>query len=451
MLKEKINSIIEENKPAMLELLGKLVAVPSVAEHIEGSEYPYGKPCAEALDIMIKAADEMGFAVRNYEYRAGAADWSAEMGAPELGILSHLDVVPVMAENWTSDPFTMIERDGNLYGRGTIDNKGPAVAALYALYAVRKAGVKLNKNVRLLFGCDEESGSSDIAYYLTQDKMPPMVFTPDGNYPVIHIEKGMIRFCFRKNISDPIISMNAGTVPNAVPAAAQALLKADSAALSENGKLSVTSNSEGVTASYTGLAAHASTPEAGDNAITALMAALGENEAFADCKAISMLFPHGCTGGEGLGIAKEDKDSGRLTCVLSMMSVEDGKLCGTVDIRYPVNITKEEILETMQARFSEYGFDMEVLLMNDPHCVPEESEFVQTLLSVYEEETGDKGYCIAIGGGTYVHEIEGGVAFGAELPGWDYHMHGDDEFFPIDQLMMTARMIAAAIVKLCSE
>ncbi len=447
----KINAIIEQSKPQMLETLRQLVAVPSVAQHPSSDEFPYGKPCADALDIVMNTAESMGFAVKNYDYRAGTADWSSDMNAPELGILSHLDVVPVIAENWTSDPFTMTEREGCLYGRGTIDNKGPAVAALYAMNAVKKAGVKLSKNVRLLFGCDEESGSSDIAYYLTKDKMPPMVFTPDGNYPVIHIEKGMIRLTVNKKTSDPIVSMKAGTVPNAVPASAEIVVEGDMAVSCDNVKAHVNTVSEGVQISCTGLAAHASTPEAGDNAITALMAILSENSAFADCKALSELFPHGCTGGEGLGIAHEDEKSGRLTCVLSMMSVDNGELLGTIDIRYPVSVTKEEILSTMTERFDKYGFNLNVLMMNDPHCVPEESEFVQTLLSVYEEETGDKGYCIAIGGGTYVHEIEGGVAFGAELPGWDYHMHGDDEFFPIDQFMMTARMIAAAIVKLCAE
>ncbi|MBQ8687256.1 MAG: Sapep family Mn(2+)-dependent dipeptidase [Ruminococcus sp.] len=431
MLQTKVNQIIEENKAEMLETLRKLIAFPSVATHIPGDNPPYGAACAKALDLVLETAENMGFAVRNYEYRAGAADWSADMDAPELGILSHLDVVPVMAENWTSDPFTMVERDGCLYGRGTIDNKGPAVAALYAMHAIRKAGIPLKKNVRLLFGCDEENGGSDIVYYLTQDKMPPMVFTPDGNYPVIHIEKGMIRLTFTKKTSDPILSMEAGTAPNAVPAAAEATL------------------CSGEKASFTGLAAHASTPESGNNAITGLLTALSEDAAFADCKAITELFPHGCTGGEGLGIAHEDEKSGRLTCICSMMHIQDGEITGTVDIRYPVSVTKEALLEKLEARFAQFGFTMNPLLMNDPHCVPEESDFVQTLLSVYEEETGDKGYCIAIGGGTYVHEIEGGVAFGAELPGWDYHMHGDDEFFPIDQLMMTTRMIAAAILKLC--
>lgn len=429
----KINAIIEESKPQMLDTLRRLIACPSIAQHPSQDEYPYGKPCADALDVALDTAKEIGFAVRNYDYRAGSVDFSSEMEAPELGILSHLDVVPVMAENWSSDPFIMEMRDGCLYGRGAIDNKGPSVAALYAMNAVKKAGVSLKKNVRILFGCDEENGSSDIEYYLSKDKMPPMVFTPDANYPIIHIEKGMIRFTFGKNTSDPILSMKAGTAPNAVPASAEAV------------------TADGKNWSYTGLAAHASTPEAGNNAITGLMKLLTENDAFSDCKAVTELFPHGCTGGEGLGIAREDEKSGRLTCVLSMMEVSDGSLLGTVDIRYPVSMTKEEILETITERMNRYGFTVNVLMMNDPHCVPEESEFVQSLLSVYEEETGEKGYCIAIGGGTYVHEIEGGVAFGAELPGWDYHMHGDDEFFPIDQFMMTARMIAAAIVKLCAE
>lgn len=431
MVLSKVNEIIEKNKVAMLETLSKLIAVPSVAEHGSEGEYPYGRNCADALDIMLSTAEKMGFAVRNYEYHAGTADWSESMSEPELGILSHLDVVPAISENWTSDPFTMKIHDGNIYGRGAIDNKGPAAAALYALYSIKEAGVVLNKNVRLLFGCDEESGSSDIEYYLTQDKMPSMVFTPDGSYPIINIEKGMIRFSFAKNTSDPVDSMNAGTVPNAVPAEAKAVL------------------SDGSCMEYTGLAAHASTPEAGENAITGLLALLAEKEGYGDCAALSQLFPHGCTGGEGFGIEASDEESGRLTCVLSMMKAEKGKLTCTVDIRYPVCCTKEKILGKIRTLFGRYGFEMNVLIANDPHKVPEDSHFVRTLMSVYEEETGEKGRCTAIGGGTYVHDIEGGVAFGAEMPGYDYHMHGDDEYYPVEHLMMTTRMIAAAIIKLC--
>ena len=449
MANSPLNQIIEKNKADMLETLKKLIAIPSVASSQPEGCYPYGKNCAKALDLMLETAKSMGFAVRNYEYHAGTADWCGDMDAPELGILSHLDVVPVIPENWTSDPFTMVQRDGCLFGRGAIDDKGPAVAALYALHAIRESGIPLKKNVRLLFGCNEENGSSDIAYYLTQDQMPPMVFTPDGSYPVIHIEKGMMRLTFRKKTTDPILSMEAGTAPNAVPAAAQAILPLDSVVSCSHANLRVAAETDGCHVIYTGMAAHASTPETGDNAITGLLTALAEHKAYTNCKALTELFPHGCTDGSGFGIAHSDEKSGSLTCICSMMSIQNGEITGTMDIRYPVSVTKEALLKSIQERFAQYGFICTPIILSNPHCVPEESPFVQTLLSVYEEETGEKGYCIAIGGGTYVHELEGGVAFGAELPGWDYHMHGDDEFLPVDQLMMTTRMIAAAIIRLC--
>jgi succinyl-diaminopimelate desuccinylase len=448
---DRVNQIIEDNQEMMLQTLRRLIAVPSIATPQPEDGFPYGKPCAQALDLMLETAETMGFSVRNYDYHVGTADFGASDAAPALGILSHLDVVPVMPENWHSDPFILTEQDGCLFGRGVIDDKGPSVAALYALYAVKEAGIPLKQNVRLLMGCNEENGSTDIAYYLTQDQMPPMVFTPDGSYPVIHIEKGMLRLRFQKRISDPIKTLKAGTAPNAVPAVAEALLP--SGGILSHGALpiAVTEDSEGCHVIYTGLAAHASTPETGDNAITGLLTALAAQDGFADCGAFVRLFPHGCTDGSGLGIAGADAESGALTCICSMMEITDGMMEGTVDIRYPVCFTKEALLEKVQARFAEAGFSCVPLIVSDPHCVPESSPFVQTLLSVYEAETGEKGHCIAIGGGTYVHDIPGGVAFGAEFPNWDYHMHGDDERMPIQHLMQVTRMIAAAIVRTCSK
>lgn len=428
---KRLNEIIENSIPLMIETLRSLISIESIAEHKAESRYPYGAECAKALDLMLQTAQELGFDVKNYDYHAGTADWDKSLGEPELGILCHLDVVPATSENWSCHPFTMVVRDGCIYGRGAIDNKGPAVAVLYAMNAIKNAGISLKKNVRFFFGCDEESGSSDIDYYLTKDKMPPMVFTPDGSYPVIHIEKGMIRFRFSKKAQTEVVSMNAGTAPNAVPANAKAYLS--------NGRYEL----------YNGEAAHASTPETGDNAITGLMKMLSEKEGYSVAKDLSELFPHGCTGGEGLGIACEDEESGRLTCVLSMMSVKQGVITCTADIRYPLCTTKEHITEKIKERLAEYGFDMEILLETDSHKTAADSEFVQTLLSVYEDETGEKGKCIAIGGGTYVHNIQGGVAFGAEMPGFDYRMHGDDEYVPIEHLMSATRMIANAIVRIC--
>lgn len=448
MLPEIVRQKIEENKPAMLKTLQELIAFPSVATAAPENGYPYGTACANALDYMLNAAKACGLHTGNLEYHVGTADTAAEQ-PPYLGILSHLDVVPVMEENWSTPPFEAVIKDDCIFGRGAIDDKGPAVAALYAVKAICDAGISLKKPVRLLFGCNEENGSSDLEYYFAHDTMPPLVFTPDGSYPLIHIEKGLLRILFQKQTADPIVSLQAGSAPNAVPAKADctiALVHLPET-LPEGCTAETTANTAAIT--WNGLAAHASTPETGNNAITAMLQTLAANPAFADCAALSKAFPHGCTDGSGFGVACADEDSGALTCVCTQMQVQDGVLTGTIDIRYPICTTKEAVVKQVQDGLHAAGFDSNAVIQTDPHAVSKDSPFVQTLLRVYEEETGEKGECIAIGGGTYVHDIEGGVAFGAEFPGWDYHMHGDDEFIPISHLMQDVRMMAAAILEIC--
>lgn len=445
MLPESVKNKIHANQPAMLKTLSKLISIPSVASPQPENGFPYGKPCAEALDMMLDELDQLGMSCKNYDYHMGAADWDISL-PPHLGILCHLDVVPAVASNWNSNPFTAVIRNGCVYGRGAIDDKGPAVSVLYALRAIRESGISLRKNVRFLLGCNEENGSTDLTYYLQKDAMPPQVFTPDGSYPLIHLEKGMLRLEFFKKTSDPIVSFTAGTAPNAVPADA-------SVCLSDGVKMPKPASTEMICDNqkyaYKGIAAHASTPESGDNAITGLLAFLAKHPAFTDCKALSNLFPHSCIDGSGLGIACADTESGALTCICSMMHVQDSKLFGCVDIRFPISTTKEAVLKQVQDAFQSYGFTCRALIQSDPHHTPKDTPLVQDLLTVYEAQTGTAGSCIAIGGGTYVHDIPGGVAFGMEYPGWDYHMHGDNEFLPLDQLLQNTEMMAAAIIQIC--
>lgn len=445
MLPKAVCNRIHTNHADAVETLSRLIGFPSVAAPQPQDGYPYGKPAADALDFMLHQLEELGMTCTNYEYHMGAADWDASL-PQHLGILCHLDVVPAVPSNWKSDPFTAEIRDGRIYGRGAIDDKGPAVAVLYALRAIRESGIPLRKNVRFLLGCNEENGSTDLEYYMARHAMPPQVFTPDGSYPIIHLEKGMLRLQFTKATADPIARFSAGTAPNAVPADAAVSLSAAFCGTAEQGSQITRQGNE---LAYKGIAAHASTPESGDNAITGLLTYLGSDSAFADCKALAQLFPHGCTDGSGLGIACADTESGALTCICSMLHVENGTLTGCVDIRFPVCTTKETVLEQVQAAFAAKGFQCEALIQSDPHHTPKDSPFVQDLLAVYEEQTGTPGECIAIGGGTYVHDIPGGVAFGMEYPGWDYHMHGDDEFLPLEQLEENTRMMAAAILRIC--
>lgn len=445
MLPASILTRIQANQDAMLQTLAHLISIPSVASHKPQNDLPYGKPCAQALSFMLSELERLDMTCTNYDFHMGAADWDTSL-PPHLGILCHLDVVPAVPSNWKSDPFTAVLRDGRIYGRGAIDDKGPAVAVLYALRAIREAGIPLRHNVRFLLGCNEENGSTDLEYYLQKDTMPPQVFTPDGSYPLIHLEKGMLRLQFQKQTNDPIVQFEAGTAPNAIPARAKAVLPSNmTLPHPDSPELSCTSN----TITYIGTAAHASTPESGNNAITGLLAYLSAHPSFSDCRALSSLFPHGCTDGSGLDIACCDEESGALTCVCSMLHIQNHSIQGCVDIRFPISATKEQILSEVQRTFAAYGFSCDPLIQSNPHHTPKDTPLVQNLLTVYEEQTGKSGECIAIGGGTYVHDIPGGVAFGMEYPGWDYHMHGDNEFLPVDQLMQNTAIMAAAILQIC--
>lgn len=449
----KIFSCIDDRKEDMINDLARLIKIPSVMGEAEANA-PFGKfpaaALAEALDI-CKAA---GFSVKNIGNYIGTADFYPAEKIPELGILVHLDVVPA-GGGWTSDPFALSRRDGKLFGRGAIDDKGPAIAALYALKAVKESGTPLSKNVRLIFGTNEENGSKDLEKYRAVEALPEMLFTPDGSYPVINTEKGMIRIKYTAEVSEKIISAAGGNAVNAVPEYAEAVLDFPAieiekyAEKSEGVKISAEAFEGKIKITARGKGAHASTPEGGKNAVTALLAAISEITGDKAFTALWSMFPYGETDGFSAGIKCSDEISGGLTTVLSVLNIQDGKLEAWQDIRFPAEKTSGEILEMLKKAAGKHGIEFTVEMVSEPHHVPEESEFVQTLLDVYEEFTGEKGYCVAIGGGTYVHETAGGVAFGAEFPNEENNMHGADEFITEESLVKNAKIFAAAIVRLC--
>ena len=428
----EIRKYLEEHKQEMIDLLAELVAIPSIQGKAEEGA-PFGKEPARALKVMLKKCEEAGFYVDNVENYAGSADIN-DVPA-QLAVLTHLDVVPV-GTGWTTDPFVLrYEADTDkLVGRGAIDDKGPAVAAFFAAKALKDLGIPLKKGVRLIFGTNEENGSADLAYYRKKRELPPMVFTPDGEYPVINAEQGMLRVYFSSDfVGDEIFEIQAGTVINAVPQFCTVTMEND--------------KGESVEAVYEGISAHASTPEKGENAITQFLDSYcGENMLI---NSLAELFRHGEFNGKSCGLGFRDDISGDMTCVFSMLNTENGRLYGGIDIRFPLDRKKAEISDIICEKLREAGFDIDSCEGVEPHCTNENSEFVQGLLRVYERVTGDKGRCIAIGGGTYVHEIEGGVAFGAEFPNEDGRMHSPDEFITSTNLLKNAEIMAEAMVELC--
>jgi len=416
----QIRQYLESHIDDMTALLRELVAVPSVQGDAEEG-FPFGREPARALEIMLRECRKAGFDVENVENYAGSADINSLEA--QLAVLTHLDVVPA-GDGWSSPPFELTQVGDKLVGRGTIDDKGPAVAAFFAAKAVKELGIPLKKGVRLIFGTNEENGSADLAYYRSKRTLPPMVFTPDGEYPVINAEKGMLRVCFSAKYSG--IPVRGGTVINAVPA--------------------VCSDDAN---DYFGKSAHASTPEKGENAITKFLDIQGNLHPLLNN--LSELFPHGEFNGRSCGLGFRDDISGDMTCVLSMLNARDGRLCGGIDIRFPLDRTKAEISGIICEKLRSAGFEIDSCEGVEPHCTDENSTFVQALLKTYERVTGKNGRCIAIGGGTYVHEIEGGVAFGAEFPGEDGHMHSPDEFITVGNLLKNAEIMAEAIAEICGQ
>lgn len=473
-MNEKICEFVDSHKDEMVRDLAELVAIPSVAGDAERGA-PFG---AEAKRALLKA-EELCRGMGLKTQLIGDAVLCADLGEqPELGILAHLDVVAAQSENWSSDPFTLTDRDGVLFGRGAIDDKGPAVAALWAVNAVKSLGIPLKKGVRLIFGTDEENGSKDLEIYKQYEKFPPKVFTPDGAFPVINVEKGMLSVRFNGNTGGNYMEFRGGNIPNAVPDKAKTIMRkitADRvrAAIPEESeaKFTVSERGDNVFISCDGTAAHASTPENGVNAVTALLSLMNRLTDEPGLKGIEKLFPFGETDGAALGLKCADA-SGALTCVLSTLAIMPSGECeGTVDIRFPTCMDLQTVKDKVCGVLESHRLKCEVVIGNEPHVVPEDSEFVKQLLSVYESVEGEKGRCIAIGGGTYVHNIEGGVAFGAERhntdvvkpspkPGTDagqpsdggdtdYHMHGANEFITTDELCKDAVLFAHAIVEIC--
>lgn len=455
----EIKQYLEKNLENMKSDLARLIAIPSVSGEKEGN-YPFGRECGKALDEFLKIAEENGFVAANYDYYAGSADMYGDDIFPnkqaELGILAHLDVVPVNENNWTVPPFKMTEKEGKLYGRGTIDDKGPLIAALYAVKAVKEYcaqnNQKLKGNVRIIVGCSEETGSEkDIEEYMKKAPMPPKVFTPDADFPIITTEKGMIRFTFGGKIQTGLIqSIKGGTVVNAVPDSVTAVLKGR-VPLPQNEYISAKFENNNTVITCKGKSAHASTPEQGKNAFTRLLSYMIPLEDLTEgdralINGLLKLFPRDETDAKALGLRQTDK-SGSTTCVFSIIDFENNSLTAKADMRFPVSLTKSQCIDKIKSSVEKAGFEFIEEMGSQPHCTDEESDFVKALLKAYSRVTGNEPYCKAIGGGTYVHNIEGGVAFGMVKDNQDNHMHGDDEWVSEMDLLEAAEIYANAVLE----
>ena len=453
----KLNAIIESMHDEMIDTLQKWIRVPSAkGEAAPGA--PFGKEVRSMLDMALADCEQMGFKTQNFDGYIAHADLGEGSDEDALAILAHLDVVPE-GDGWKYPPYGAVIENGRMYGRGTSDDKGPAVAALYAMKAVKDAGIPLRRKVRLILGCDEESGWEDIAHYNKVATMPRMGFSPDASYPIINIEKGICRLELHGVLSNEglqVIAFNNGERPNVIPGRASALVVGDAATVAQAEvaakKLDIPAEvqltDKGVSITVTGISGHAAYPETARNANGEMLLLLRELGVQGDLRLLADKIGLDYKG-EGLEISVSDGISGYLTCNLGIIRAGEGGVYATLDIRYPVMTNPDMIIKNGSASLP--GMRVEAMEVKEPHHVPAGSELVQNLLDAYHEVTGYERKCLYTGGGTYARSLQEGVAFGASFPQDEDLAHQANEYADIEGLYKNIKIFALAIVKLAGK
>lgn len=400
----------------------------SLAEPAQGM--PFGEGAARCLEHFLSLAESMGFQTNNYDNYAGEVIFGG--GKEEFAVLCHLDVVPAGA-GWTKDPFGGTVEDGKIWGRGATDDKGPAIACLYCLKALKDEGFEPKKKIKLIVGCNEECGWKCIEHYNKVAHMPEEGFSPDADFPVIYAEKGILHARFHFPVADaPFLFFEGGERANMVCDCCTSTPR--TRRRKKEAQLGLERTRNKLTAH--GKSAHGSTPEQGVNAILPMLEYYNENKDVQ--RAIDCLF------NDVYGLKTMHDETGYLTLSPNVVKLRRGFLTFLCDIRYPATYT----LKDMYAALDKFGVKYETVSHQAPLMNEKDGKLVSTLLSVYEEYTGKKAEPIAIGGGTYARALKRGAAFGPELEGDEVTIHQANEYITVERVEMMLEIYKKALEKL---
>lgn len=460
-------NLIENMKDEIINKTQELIQIKSVETKAKPN-MPFGEGVNEALEYTLKLCEELGFKTKNVDGYAGHADLGE--GDEMIGILVHLDVVPEGdLKKWIFPPYSATIKNNRIYGRGAIDDKGPTIAAIYAMKALKDSGVLLKKKIRIIFGTDEESGWECMRYYLKKEKAPQIAFTPDANFPVIYGEKGIITLKLKQefNISSTsninIKYIKGGELSNIVPNYCEALLyiknepssiyeECLSLITKENYSIDLDLDNNNLYLKSHGVSAHAMEPQKGKNAISQLMKVLKvlnlesiQMSSFIDFYNNKI---NTQTNGEALNCQMNDKDSGELTLNVGIIDFDENKAELTLNIRYPVTKKDTIVIDKINANLINSNIKMKIINNMPPLYMPKDSKLVQTLTRVYKKMTNDDTQAQTFGGGTYARALDNAVAFGPIFPDQANLAHKADEYIEIDNLMKNTQIMAQAIYEL---
>ncbi len=435
--------ILDSQFDQMVSTLQKVISFNTEKAAPAGNA-PFGEEIASCLHYVLNLAESFGLSSYNCDNYAGHADFKGT-GNEVLGILGHLDVVPSKASEWIYPPYSGEIHDGKLYGRGTMDDKGPMIACLFAMKALKDAGFVPSKTVRLIFGCDEESGMQCVEHYFKKMPFPTVSFSPDGDFPVINREKGIYQFDIVCGKLPKNVTITAGERANVVPSLCQATVGKE--IVSNYNNVSATINNGTTTLTAIGKAAHGSTPDEGINATHAILHLLAAT--YPENETLQFLSNKVCdTTGKAWGIDLHDEASGNLTCNLGVLrTAADGTLTATVDIRFPVSYNCA-YMNSVLCKCTPSEFSIVEKHVSDPLFVPSDSALVTTLMSVYNETLRCKSEPLAIGGGTYSRCLPNCVAFGPLFPNEEQTIHMPNECIDLKNLRLMAELYLEAIYRL---
>lgn len=459
---------IETMRDDIIKTTQELVRIKSVKDKpFPGA--PFGEGIKRCLDKTIDICNSFGFKTKNVDGYAGYAEYGE--GEEMVGVLVHLDVVPE-GEGWQYDPYEAKIVDGKIIGRGVNDNKGPAVASIYALKAIKDANIELNKKIRIIFGCDEESNWDCMKYYFQNEEHPAYGFSPDGAFPIINSEKGILNLQLIKDFSKDLDVETEGVVVEYIRGGTRANVVPDYCECKIIGhnyyefikdicskldakydfKFSLDKMKDGVIIKSFGLSTHGSNPENGKNAISQMLLLLNKLPLVSSDKTdyIKFIFEHiGMDfDGSSFGIKMEDNVSGKLSLNLGVININDQKGIIDIDIRYPVTKDGDNICSIIKEKSKNIGIYMVIVKDKKPLYVEENNPLVKKLSKAYEKVTGHKAKLLSISGGTYARAINNGVAFGPVFPDKIDSAHENDEFYEIEDLILSAKIYAQAMLEL---
>lgn len=454
MFDEKIDEIKDE----MIDTLKDLISYPSVSEETDNPNMPFGINCKNVLERFLEIATNMGFRTKNVDNYCGYVEFGE--GEELVGILGHLDVVPALEEDgWTTPPFTADIRDGKLYGRGSIDDKGPVIASLYAMKTIMD-NFKISKRVRLFVGLNEEKGWKCMNHYKEVEEWPSIGFSPDANFPGIYAEKGIMTI----ELAHPIKISNFDIINidyknnaiNVVPKYCSITLKANNNAhissekTIENISITALDNDLYKIESF-GTASHASLPQFGDNAIKRLVEYLLSHFEF-DNNYLSYIYNNGFFDIESprlLSSQAIEDESGILTSNVAHMDYDGTNLSFKTNLRVPVTYSLDDIKKMYEVLLNEFpDIKIEKSGIQEPLHVDRNSNLVKTLVEIFNRKAGYNLEPIAIGGGTYARAFKNVISYGANFPGDKDMCHQVDEFIYIDKFITSAKIYAEAIYEL---